>query len=110
MKPMCTNIRRNTVTANSGGNTTKYNSTAMMPGASRCTIYPSSVKKGEPGGALGKLCPNPYTQKYCDRSTLLSTSTLCGSQYSNGPKKFQFGPRKNVPRMISVTHSSRNPS
>ena len=25
-------------------------------------------------------------------------------------KKFQFGPRRNVPRMMSTTHSSRNPN
>ena len=41
---------------------------------------------------------------------LLSGSTLWVSQYSNGPKKFQFGPRRNVPSTISVTHSTKKPN
>src|SRR4051812_1077484 len=31
------------------------------------------------------------------------------SQNSNGPKKFQFGPRRNVPSTISETQSTANP-
>jgi hypothetical protein len=35
---------------------------------------------------------------------------LYGVQNSKGPKKFQFGPRRKVPRMMSVIHSSRKPN
>ena len=38
---------------------------------------------------------------YSDRLTLTSASSLWRSQYSKGPKKFQFGPRRKVPRTIS---------
>ena len=41
---------------------------------------------------------------------LFSGSTLCESQKANGPKKFQFGPRRKVPSTISVTHSTRKPN
>jgi len=32
------------------------------------------------------------------------------SQNSNGPKKFQFGPRRNVPRTMSEHQSTANPN
>src|SRR6266446_258576 len=32
------------------------------------------------------------------------------SQKSNGPKKFQFGPRKNVPSTMSDAHRTANPN
>ena len=84
----------------------------MMPGDfAQQDVAELRSRSRVPGGAFGsgrvRACS---TQKYCDRSTLFSASTLCASQYSNGPKKFQFGPRRNVPRMISVTHSTRKPN
>ena len=47
---------------------------------------------------------------YSDRLTLVSASSLWMSQNSNGPKKFQFGPRRNVPSTISDTQSTANPN
>ena len=42
----------------------------------------------------------PITHIYSDKLTLFKATTLWGSQNSNGPKKFQFGPLKNVPTII----------
>ena len=50
------------------------------------------------------------TQMYSDRFTLVSAASLWMSQNSNGPKKFQFGPRRNVPSTMSDDHSTTNPN
>ena len=50
------------------------------------------------------------TQKYSDRLTLVSAASLWMSQNSNGPKKFQFGPRRNVPSTISEHQSTTKPN
>ncbi len=47
---------------------------------------------------------------YSDRLTLVSAASLWMSQNSNGPKKFQFGPRRNVPSTISEHHSTTKPN
>src|SRR5215475_10239470 len=49
-------------------------------------------------------------QMYSDRLTFVSAASLWISQYSNGPKKFQFGPRRNVPSTISDDHSTAKPN
>ena len=48
-------------------------------------------------------------QKYSERFTLVNGTSLWGSQYSNGPKKFQFGPLKNVPIKIKKIHKIKKP-
>src|SRR5437870_5520950 len=58
----------------------------------------------------GSPVRKPRTQMYSDRFTLVSASSLWTSQYSNGPKKFQFGPRRNVPSTISDDQSTANPN
>src|SRR3984893_15349957 len=50
------------------------------------------------------------TQTYTDRLTLVSAASLWISQNSKGPKKFQFGPRRKVPRTMSEHHSTTNPN
>src|SRR5713101_1464588 len=47
---------------------------------------------------------------YSERLTLVSASSLWMSQNSKGPKKFQFGPRKKVPRTISEAHKTAKPN
>ena len=54
-------------------------------------------------------CRAPRTQMYSDRLTLVSASSLWMSQNSNGPKKFQFGPRRNVPSTISEHPQDHEP-
>src|ERR1700682_3798248 len=54
----------------------------------------------------GSPVRNARTKTYSDRLTLVSAASLWMSQNSNGPKKFQFGPRRNVPRTISEHHST----
>ena len=63
-----------------------------MPGSSRRNQLPLPSSKTTPSGS----------QTQSDRLTLLSGKTLCGSQYSKGPKKFQLGPRRKVPSTIRV--------
>ena len=58
----------------------------------------------------GSPVRNARTQIYSDRFTLVSAASLWISQYSNGPKKFQFGPRRNVPSTINDAHSTANPN
>ncbi len=41
---------------------------------------------------VGLVVPRNWIQKMSERLTLLSGISLCRSQYSYGPKKFQFGP------------------
>ena len=41
---------------------------------------------------------------------LLSGTFLCGSHGSKGPKKFQFGPRKNVPNTINTHQRTMKPN
>ena len=41
---------------------------------------------------------------------LVSATILCGSQYSQGKKRFQPGPRMKTPMMISPTHITRKPN
>src|SRR6478735_6174533 len=93
-----------------GGRAMKYPSTSKIPGNSRQMMYPNCVKNGLPLGAVGNDLPSHDCQKYSDIFTFVSACTLCGSHSSYGPKKFQFGPRSSVPRTMSVTHSSKNPS
>ncbi len=64
------------------------------------------------GTPVASLVGSPMicSQKMSDRLTLFSGTTLCGSQYSNGEKKFQLGPRRNVPSTISTTHSTTKPN
>src|SRR3954466_5311635 len=50
------------------------------------------------------------TQMYSDRLTFVSAASLWTSQNSNGPKKFQFGPRRNVPSTMSEVHRIANPN
>ena len=50
----------------------------------------------------GWLVPSICTQTMSERLTLLSGMSLCRSQYSYGPKKFQFGPRRKVPSRIRI--------
>ena len=69
-----------------------------MPGSSR-TIH-----------AEGSDRRSMRTQKYSDRLTLFSASTLWASQNSYGPKKFQLGPRRNVPSTISVHPQHQKPN
>ena len=45
-----------------------------------------------------------------DRSTFTIGSSLCRSQYSNGPKNDQFGPRRNVPRITNDTQKRMKPT
>ena len=59
---------------------------------------------------LGSPVPSAFTQMYSDRLTLLSASSLCRSQNSYGPKKFQLGPRRNVPMMINRIQSTKKPN
>src|SRR5437899_1106508 len=58
---------------------------------------------------LGTPVLDRRSQIYSDRLTLVSASSLWMSQYSKGPKKFQFGPRRNVPSTMSDAHSTANP-
>src|SRR5262245_34036604 len=99
MNPILTKNVRNTVAASSGGRANRYNRTSRMPGASRCST-------GMPSIGL----PSQLRQKISETLTFLSGSTLCGSQKANGPKKFQLGPRRNVPSTISTTHSTTKPN
>jgi hypothetical protein len=46
---------------------------------------------------------------YSERFTLFKTTTLWESQTSKGPKKFQAGPRRKVPRKIRVTQRIKKP-
>src|SRR5882672_11917482 len=101
---------RKNVIARIGGKAMKYPSTSKIPGNSRHTMYPNCVTNGLFAGACGSDLPNHDCQKYSDIFTLVSACTLCASQASYGPKKFQFGPRSRVASTISVTHSSTNPS
>src|ERR1041385_5720287 len=101
MKPIFTKNLFSTVRASSGGSTNRYTNIRKKPGSSR-TIGP----KKEPYFSL-KLSsglPSQFSQKISDTLMLLSGSTLCESQNENGPKKFQFGPRRKVPSTMSVTH------
>ena len=61
-------------------------------------------------GLVGSAVRKPRTQMYSDRLTLVSAASLWMSQNSNGPKKFQFGPRRNVPSTISEAHRMTNPN
>src|SRR5579872_179924 len=99
-KPIRKKNGRITVRARSGGRANRYRSTRMMPGSSRM-IGPKKLPKRTLKSSSG-MC-SMFSQNSCDRLTLLSGKTLCGSQYSNGPKKFQFGPRRNV------QHDQRRP-
>src|SRR6266853_6481302 len=47
---------------------------------------------------------------YSDRLTLVSASSLWMSQNSKGPKKFQFGPRRNVPSTMSDAQRTAKPN
>ena len=57
----------------------------------------------------GNAWPRPRTHTYSESCTLVSASSLCTSQYSNGPKKFQLGPRRNVPSTMSDDQRTTNP-
>src|SRR5215831_1021155 len=59
---------------------------------------------------VGSAVRKPRTQMYSDRFTLVSAASLWMSQYSNGPKKFQFGPRRNVPSTMSDDQSTAKPN
>ena len=59
---------------------------------------------------VGMAILSSRIQKYSDRLTLVSAASLWMSQNSNGPKKFQFGPRRKVPRTISEHQSTTNPN
>src|SRR5712691_11941585 len=61
-------------------------------------------------GLVGSAVRRPRTQMYSARLTLVSAASLWRSQNSNGPKKFQFGPRRNVPSTMSDAHSTANPN
>src|SRR5258707_13399912 len=69
-----------------------------MPGISRTRMF------------VGRLVPSSSTQTMSERFTLFSGISLCRSQYSYGPKKFQFGPLRNVPSRIRMTQRTRNPN
>src|SRR5579862_7355861 len=98
MKPVCLYRFLQTVNARSGGSAARYTTVKRMPGASR-------IK-----GCWGKAVPNHFTQKYSDRFTLDKVCSLCTSQFSKGPKKFQFGPRRKVPMTMSEIHRIRKPN
>ena len=74
--------------------------------------YNNTIKN--PIHSLNKILPgrpdsNPITHIYSDKLILFKAMTLCGSQNSNGPKKFQLGPLKNVPIIIKKTHRTDQP-
>ena len=52
---------------------------------------------------------NRSRQNSSETFTFSSGTTLCGSHSSYGPKMFQFGPRRNVPRKTSSTQRMMNP-
>ena len=83
--------------ANKTGIATKYKITVRNPMDSRKNIF------------NGRPVFNHFTQKYSERFTLVKGTSLWGSQYSKGPKKFQFGPLKNVPIKIKKIHKIKNP-
>src|SRR5207247_7147410 len=58
----------------------------------------------------GRPVRRARTQTYSDRFTLFRAASLWMSQNSNGPKKFQFGPRRNVPSTMSDAHRTANPN
>src|SRR6186713_365530 len=89
---------RNSVFPRIGGIIRKKPSSATMPGASRKRMF------------SGRGRPSQLIQKYSDKFTFTAGSSLWMSQYSNGPKKDQFGPRRNVPMITSDTHRSRKPT
>ena len=79
------------------GTATKYKITVRKPTDSRNKIF-----EGSP-------VPSHFTQKYSERFTLVNGTSLWGSQYSKGPKKFQLGPLKNVPIKIRKIQRIKNP-
>src|SRR5581483_9694144 len=98
MKPQCLYSPLQNVNARIGGRPPRKNSVRRIPGASRTRMF------------LGSAWPSQDTQKYSDRFTFDSVASLWTSQFSKGPKKFQFGPRRNVPITISEIHRIRNPN
>ena len=68
---------------------------------------------GMHGFAQGGLLAEAGKSRAQQTSPLVARAELVPvtmSQYSNGPKKFQFGPRKNVPNTIKPIHNGRNPN
>src|SRR6185436_13486969 len=90
-------ILRKTVLPRIGGSITKNANKLTRPGSSRIKML------------SGRGRSSQWIQKYSDKFTFTDGSSLWMSQYSNGPKNDQFGPRRNVPMITSDTHRSRKP-
>ena len=87
----------NFVFAKIKGDTKKYANTITNPNNSLAKIF------------SGRPWFHALTQTYSDKFTLFRASTLCGSQYSYGPKKFQLGPLNSVPTTIKKIHKTNQP-
>src|SRR5690242_13380977 len=98
MKPQCLYRPLQNVNARIGGRPNRNPATTTNPGSSRKSML------------CGSAFPSQDTQKYSDRFTFDSVASLWTSQFSKGPKKFQFGPRRNVPITISEIHRIRKPN
>src|ERR1041384_1488896 len=98
MKPQCLYSPLQNVKARIGGSPARKKIVMRIPGASRTRMF------------FGSAWPSHETQKYSDRLTLESVASLWTSQFSKGPKKFQFGPRRNVPIAISEIQRIRKPN
>src|SRR6202011_4167920 len=95
-KPMRMKKPRKIVFASTGGKTNRYTNTKNSPGSSRTNQCRSMDMPKEP-------------QMKSDSMMLFSGTFLCGSHGSKGPKKFQFGPRRNVPSTISTHQRTTKP-
>src|SRR5579862_7057819 len=82
----------------------------IMPGSSRQMASSKRMPSGMGNFTSVGDVPNMLSQNMSETLILFSGSTLCASQCSNGPKKFQFGPRRNVPNTINVVHKTMKPN
>ena len=104
-RPIRATTSRIAVRPSNSGMPRKHAAITMRPGISR-TRQPIPPNDSVAGGG----CLRRRSQKISDRLTLVPMAVLCGSHGSKGPKKLQFGPRRNVPITIGRIQRTRKPN